>query len=144
MTPRAAVAGAWLFLAAAIGCEIVATVLLGSTEQFTRPLPSAVVVTGYVVSFACLAQALRTLPVSLAYAMWSGIGTAVVALIGVLALGEALSLAKVAGVALIVVGVVVLNLRGGAHGAAEPFGGSAQPVLSGDHLLDEPARRDPA
>jgi multidrug transporter EmrE-like cation transporter len=131
---------AWAFLIAAIASEITATVLLGSTEQFTRLLPSVVVIVGYVLSFAFLAQALRTLPISLAYAMWSGIGTATVALIGVLALGEELSVAKVGGIALIVAGVVVLNL-GGAHGAAEEQ--SAEPVLAGDDLLDESARRDP-
>ncbi|EME20998.1 Ethidium bromide-methyl viologen resistance protein EmrE [Rhodococcus triatomae BKS 15-14] len=132
---------AWAFLIAAIAAEITATVLLGSTEQFTRLLPSVAVIAGYVLSFAFLAQALRTLPVSLAYAMWSGIGTATVALIGVLALGEELSVAKVGGVALIVAGVVVLNV-GGAHGDAGAR--SAEPVLAGDDLLDEPPRRDPA
>lgn len=129
-----AAARAWLFLLGAIGCEITATVLLGSTDQFTRPLPSVVVICGYVLSFAFLAQALRTLPISLAYAMWSGIGTATVALIGVLLLGEDLSIAKVVGVALIVAGVVVLNVRGAGH--------SAEAVPARDDLLDEPARRD--
>ncbi|MGW0174748.1 DMT family transporter [Rhodococcus sp. NPDC003322] len=139
MTARAR---AWAFLAAAITSEIIATVLLASTEQFTRPALSLVVIAGYVTSFACMAQALRTLPVSLTYALWSGIGTAAVAVIGVVLLGEPLSIAKVAGLALIVAGVVVLNLGGDHHDTA--VADSAQAVPPGDHLLDEPAGRDPA
>lgn len=135
---------AWAFLAVAIGSEILATVLLDRTDQFTRPGWSILVVAGYVTSFACLAQALRTLPVSLAYALWSGIGTAVVAMIGVLFLGEDLSVAKVVGLVLIVAGVVILNL-GGAHSPDDPSSdNSAEPVLAGDDLLDESAGRDPA
>ncbi|GAA4475689.1 hypothetical protein GCM10023094_13640 [Rhodococcus olei] len=143
---RAAVPRAWAFLAAAIAFEITATVLLDSTEQFTRPLPSIVVAVGYVTSFTCMAQALRTLPVSLAYALWSGLGTAAVAVIGVLFLGEGLSVAKIAGLALIVAGVVVLNL-GGAAGRSDGTAGddgSAQSVPAGDDLLDESAGPEPA
>lgn len=146
---HAAVPRAWAFLAAAIAFEITATVLLDSTEQFTRPLPSIVVAAGYVTSFTCMAQALRTLPVSLAYALWSGIGAAAVAVIGVLVLGDGLSVAKIAGLALIVAGVVVLDLGGaGGHSGATAQGtgddGSAQSVLAGDDLLDESAGREPA
>lgn len=102
---------AWAFLAGAIACEILATVFLGSTEQFSRPLPTVAVLLGYAISFACMAQALRSLPVSLAYALWSGIGTATVALIGMTFLGERASAAKVLGLVLIIAGVVILNLR---------------------------------
>ncbi|TQF73402.1 multidrug efflux SMR transporter [Rhodococcus spelaei] len=102
---------AWAFLAVAITSEILATVFLGRTEQFTRPLLTAAVLCGYVVSFTCMAQALRALPVSLAYALWSGIGTASVAVIGIAFLGEGLSGWKVLGLVLIIAGVVVLNLR---------------------------------
>ncbi|MFE3291040.1 DMT family transporter [Rhodococcus sp. NPDC059234] len=110
---------AWAFLAVAISSEILATVFLGATEQFTRPLVTIAVLCGYVLSFTCMAQALRALPISLAYALWSGIGTAAVAVIGIVFLGEGLSVAKVAGLLLIVAGVVVLNLRQ-AEPAPEP------------------------
>ena len=91
-----------------------ATTSLKQSEGFTKPLWSVVVVVGYGLSFFLMAQALKTIPVSVAYAVWSGAGTAVVAAIGMVFLGEPVSLMKVAGVALIVAGVVVLN-AGGAH-----------------------------
>jgi multidrug transporter EmrE-like cation transporter len=118
---------AWAFLAAAITCEILATVFLGGTEQFSRPLPTIAVLLGYATSFACLAQALRSLPVSLAYALWSGIGTATVAVIGIAFLGEQASAAKFLGLALIIAGVVILNLR---QPAPELGAESVAPVAS--------------
>ncbi|SEM48527.1 DMT family transporter [Streptacidiphilus jiangxiensis] len=104
-----------LFLALAISSEICATVSLKYTHGFTRLLPSLVVVVGYVASFALLSQALKQIPVSTAYAIWSGAGTAVVAAIGFAFLGEGVNLWKVLGIALIIVGVVALNLGGAAH-----------------------------
>ncbi|WP_395360012.1 DMT family transporter [Streptomyces sp. YH02] len=101
-------------LAGAIAAEIVATTSMKYSEGFTRLLPSIVTGAGYLIAFALLAQALKTLQVGTAYAIWAGVGTAAVAVIGILFLGETLSLAKVAGILLIVAGVVVLNL-GGAH-----------------------------
>ncbi|MFD4180893.1 DMT family transporter [Rhodococcus sp. NPDC058514] len=106
---------AWVFLGGAITCEILATVFLGSTEQFSQPLPTIAVLLGYATSFACMAQALRSLPVSLAYALWSGIGTATVAVIGMTFLDEQASAMKVLGLALIIAGVVILNLRQTVH-----------------------------
>ena len=104
----------YLFLALAIASEICATVSMKLSDGFTRLLPSTVVVVGYLCSFALLSQALKHLPVSTAYAIWSGAGTAVVAAIGFTFLGEGLNLAKAAGVVLIIAGVVALNI-GGAH-----------------------------
>lgn len=104
-----------LFLALAISSEICATVSLKYTHGFTRLLPSIVVVLGYVASFALLSQALKQVPVSTAYAIWSGVGTAVVAAIGFVFLGEGVNLWKVLGIALIIVGVVALNLGGATH-----------------------------
>lgn len=69
---------------------------------------------GYVLSFALLAQTLKTVSVGTAYAIWAGVGTATIATIGMLFLGEGMTVTKAAGIALIIVGVVVLNL-GGAH-----------------------------
>lgn len=105
---------AWLMLAGAIAAEVVATATLKASVGMTRPAPTVIVVAGYILSFVLLAQALRLrLQVSVAYAVWSGVGTAAIALIGALALHEPLTGLKVAGIALIIVGVVVLNLAGG-------------------------------
>ncbi|MBP2581336.1 small multidrug resistance pump [Streptomyces sp. PvR006] len=101
-------------LAGAIAAEVLATTSMKYSEGFSKLWPSLVTGIGYVVAFALLAQALKTLQVGTAYAVWAGAGTAAVAAIGILFLGETLSLAKIAGIALIIAGVVVLNL-GGAH-----------------------------
>ncbi|MFC9337514.1 DMT family transporter [Streptomyces sp. NPDC057020] len=101
-------------LAGAIAAEILATTSMKYSDGFSKLWPSLITGIGYVVAFALLAQALKTLQVGTAYAIWAGVGTAAVAAIGILFLGETLSLAKVAGIALIIAGVVVLNL-GGAH-----------------------------
>ena len=104
----------YVMLGCAIAAEVVATTAMKYSDGFSRPLPSLVTLLGYVVSFALLAQALKTVSIGSAYAIWSGIGTAAVAAIGLALFGEGLSTAKVAGIALIVAGVVVLSL-GGAH-----------------------------
>ena len=105
----------YLFLAIAIGSEICATVSLKYTEGFSRLLPSLIVVAGYGLSFAFLAQALKHIPVSTAYAIWSGVGTAVIAAIGFGVLGESVNAWKLGGIALIIGGVVALNLGGASH-----------------------------
>ncbi|MHA6760407.1 DMT family transporter [Streptacidiphilus sp. PAMC 29251] len=105
----------YLFLAVAIASEICATVSLKYSEGFTRLLPSLVVVAGYGLSFVFLAQALKHIPVSTAYAIWSGVGTAVIAAIGFSFLGESVNAWKLAGIAMIIGGVVALNLGGASH-----------------------------
>ncbi|MER8006355.1 multidrug efflux SMR transporter [Streptomyces sp. NPDC094149] len=104
----------YLLLGVAIAAEVGATTAMKFSEGFSRPVPSLVTVVGYVVSFVLLAQTLKTLSVGTAYAIWSGIGTAAIATIGLLFFGEGMTMTKAAGIALIIVGVVVLNL-GGAH-----------------------------
>jgi len=104
----------YVLLAAAIGAEITATSLLKLSAGFTRLWPSVGVGVGYLLSFVLLAQTLKSVPVSVAYAIWSGAGTAVIAAIGMTLLGEPVSLLKIGGIALIIAGVVALNL-GGAH-----------------------------
>jgi len=103
---------AYLFLLAAIACEVVATSLLKSTQGFTRLWPTVGCLTGYAVAFAFLSQAVKQVPVGVAYAMWSGLGTAAIVAIGVVFLDEPMSATKLLGVALIISGVVLLNLRG--------------------------------
>ncbi|MEV0448183.1 multidrug efflux SMR transporter [Streptomyces sp. NPDC050600] len=101
-------------LAGAIAAEIIATTSMKYSEGFSKLVPSLITGAGYVVAFALLAQALKTLQVGTAYAVWSGVGTAAVAAIGALFLGESMNLAKIVGIVLIVAGVAVLNI-GGAH-----------------------------
>ncbi|GEC04248.1 QacE family quaternary ammonium compound efflux SMR transporter [Streptomyces spinoverrucosus] len=104
----------FLLLAGAIAAEIAATTAMKYSHGFTRLWPSLITALGYVIAFGLLAQTLKTISVGTAYAIWSGVGTAAIAVIGMLFLGEGMTVAKAAGIALIVVGVVVLNL-GGAH-----------------------------
>ncbi|MFJ8282987.1 DMT family transporter [Streptomyces griseoviridis] len=101
----------YLLLGAAIAAEVGATTAMKYTDGFSRLGPSLLTVLGYVVSFALLAQTLKTVSIGSAYAIWSGAGTAA---IGVVFLGEGMTVTKAAGIALIIVGVIVLNL-GGAH-----------------------------
>jgi len=104
---------AYLFLLCAIFAEVVATSLLKSTEGFTRLWPTVVCLGGYAIAFALLAASIsRGMQTDVAYALWSAIGTAAIVLIAVLFLGSPLSLSKVVGVGLIIVGVVTLNLTG--------------------------------
>ncbi|MFD9277673.1 DMT family transporter [Streptomyces mirabilis] len=104
----------YVLLAGAIASEVAATTAMKYSEGFSRLWPSLVTVLGYVIAFVLLAQCLKTVQVGTAYAIWAGAGTAVIAAIGMVFLGEALSFTKVAGILLIIGGVVVLNL-GGAH-----------------------------
>ena len=101
-----------VLLALAITIEVGATISLRYSDGFTRPLPSAIVVVGYVLSFYLLALVLRDISVSTAYAVWAGAGTAAVAIIGMAVLGEPATAVKLGAIALIVVGVIALNLSG--------------------------------
>lgn len=105
----------WLLLA--IGTEVVATSALKASDGFTRILPSVVVVAGYAASFYFLSLSLRDIPLGVVYAVWSGIGTAAIALIGILFFQETLGWAGIAGIVLIVLGVVLLNVSG-AHNSS--------------------------
>ena len=98
---------AWLALA--IGSEIVATVSLKLSDGFTKPAPSVVVVAGYALSFYALSITLRTIPLGIVYAIWSGVGTAAIVVIGLFLFRETLDVVKVVGIGLIIAGVVTLN-----------------------------------
>ena len=103
---------AWIYLSAAIASEVVGTVFLRFTDGFTRPAPSILVVVTYAASLWLTALALRELEISLAYAVWAGVGTAAVAVIGMAAMGESVNGLKLASIALVIGGVVGLNLSG--------------------------------
>ena len=104
----------YLFLGAAILLEIFSTSMLKLSMGFTKLIPSVVFVVGMSSSFYVLSKALNLIPLSIAYAIWSGIGTALTALIGVYIWKEELSMTAVIGIALIVIGVILLNLKGAA------------------------------
>lgn len=99
-------------LLAAIAAEVAASAALPRTEGFTNPRWTVFVVSGYAVSIWLLALVVRNLPVSTAYAIWAGLGTAAVAVIGAVWLGESLNPLKIASLGMIISGVVVLNLQG--------------------------------
>ena len=100
----------WLYLLVAIVAEVIATSALKASATFTRPWPSALVIAGYGVAFYFLSRALETVPVGIAYAIWSGVGILLITVIAWLVYGQALDLPALVGLALIVAGVVVLNL----------------------------------
>ena len=105
---------AYLFLLIAISLEVLGTSLLGVTEGFSRFWPTAACLGSYAGAIFALARTVQDIPIGVTYAIWSGLGTAAIVTIGVIALGEAITPAKALGVALVIGGVVVLNL-GGAH-----------------------------
>ena len=100
----------WLFLLVAIISEVTATSALKSADGFTRLWPSCVVVIGYASAFYFLSLTLKSIPVGIAYAIWSGVGTALVILVAWAFMGQKLDLPSVVGIVLIVTGVLVLNI----------------------------------
>lgn len=102
----------FISLILAITFEVVATSSLKASAGFSRLLPSVVVVGGYAAAFYLLSISLKTISVSVAYAIWSGLGTTGVVLVGTVLFHEKLTVAQVAGIALIIAGVVVLNSFG--------------------------------
>jgi small multidrug resistance pump len=100
----------WFYLAIAIAAEIVATTALKASEGFSRLYPSIFTCIGYGIAFYCLALALRTIPVGVAYAIWSGAGIVAISIIGYVLFRQSLDFAAVTGIGLIVAGVIVLNV----------------------------------
>ena len=100
----------WILLAIAIVSEVIATSCLKAAEGFTRLWPSLVVVVGYLLAFYFLSLTLKTIPVGVAYAIWSGVGVVLIALSGWLFLGQSLDMPAVIGLSLIVAGVFVINV----------------------------------
>ncbi len=98
----------WVYLGIAILSEVVGTSALKLADGFRRPVPTAVVIVAYGIAFWCLSLTLRTMPVGIAYAVWSGIGIALIALIGWVFLKQPLDVPAIAGIALIAAGAVLL------------------------------------
>jgi small multidrug resistance pump len=104
----------YVTLVGAILAEVLGTTSMKFSDGFTRLWPSLGTAVGYAVAFVLLAQTLKTMSVGTAYAIWSGLGTATIAVIGMAFLGEAANAARIGGILLVIAGVVLLNL-GGAH-----------------------------
>lgn len=100
----------WTFLGIAILGEVIATSALKASDGFSRLAPSIVVAVGYMVAFYFLSLALRAIPVGVAYAIWAGLGVVLVAAISWVVYGQKLDFAAIAGMALIIAGVAVMNL----------------------------------
>lgn len=101
---------AWLYLGIAIIAEVLGTIALKYCEGFTKLTPSVLVIIGYAVSFYCLSKVLNQIPVSIAYAVWSGAGVALVGFISWIWLDQKLDTAALIGIGLIILGVIVINL----------------------------------
>jgi len=102
---------AYLYLAIAIGAEVIATSALKATDGFTRLVPTMIMGVGYLVSFYFLSLTLRTLSTGIAYAVWSGVGIILIALIAWILYGQKLDLTAMIGMALIIVGVYIVTVH---------------------------------
>ncbi|HAM79507.1 quaternary ammonium compound efflux SMR transporter QacH [Ornithinibacillus bavariensis] len=106
----------YLFLALAIVGELIGSSLLKASEGFSKPFPTIGVIIAFVGCFFFLSLSLKTIPLNTAYAIWSGIGIIATTIISVLIWKEKINAASIAGIILIIVGVVILNLFGPGHG----------------------------
>jgi len=104
----------YLLLSLAIAAEVVGTSLLKSTEGFTKLWPTLASLGSYAVAFYLLSRTVEKLEVGMVYALWSGVGTVIIVVVGMLFLNEPITAMKVFGIGLVVAGAVILNL-GGAH-----------------------------
>ena len=100
----------YIYLGIAIVCEVIATSALKASDGFSRLLPSVVTAIGYAAAFYFLSLTLKTIPVGIAYALWSGVGVVLIAIIGGVAFQQRLDLPAYVGLGLIIAGVLVLNL----------------------------------
>lgn len=100
----------WLILGIAIVAETIATSAMKACEGFTKTIPSIIVVVGYAIAFYCLSLTLKSIPVGVAYAIWSGVGIVLISLAGWIIFGQKLDAAAMIGMALIIAGVVIMNV----------------------------------
>ena len=105
----------WTYLALAILLEVAGTTCMKLSDGFTKMVPSILLFVFYTLSFGMLTLALKRIDVSIAYAVWSGVGTALIATVGVLWFREPMTALKLISLGLIIIGVVGLNLGGGTH-----------------------------
>lgn len=100
----------FLYLFIAIIAEVFATSALKASEQFSKPIPSIIVVVGYLIAFYFLSLTLKTIPVGIAYALWSGVGIVLVSGAGYFLYKQTLDLPALLGIGLIILGVIVINV----------------------------------
>lgn len=100
----------FLFLIIAIIFEIIATTTLKKSEEFTKLIPSIITIVGYCGAFYFLSFAIRTIPVGIAYAIWSGVGIVLITIIGAIFFKQMPDLAAIIGTSLILIGVIVINI----------------------------------
>ncbi|MCQ9616965.1 SMR family transporter [Paenalcaligenes niemegkensis] len=101
---------AWVYLSIAIAAEIIATTALKSSESFTRLWPSLITALGYGIAFYFLSLSLRSIPIGIAYAVWSGVGIVAISIIAWIVFKQQLDLPALLGIGLIVAGVLVINI----------------------------------
>jgi small multidrug resistance pump len=106
---------AWVYLLIAILLEVCGTTCMKLSQGFTKPVPSGLMFVFYFACFAAFTMALKRIEVGTAYAIWSGVGTALIAAIGCLYFKESVTTLKIVGLLLIISGVVALNLEGNTH-----------------------------
>ncbi len=100
----------FVYLSLAIVAEVVATSALKASEEFTKPWPTVLVIAGYAFAFYMLSFAFRTIPMGIAYAIWSGVGIALISIVGIIIFQQSLDWPAVTGIAMIVAGVAIINL----------------------------------
>ena len=100
----------WVYLFLAIMSEVIATASLKSTEGFTKPIPSIIVLVGYCAAFYFLSLTLDTISIGVAYAIWSGVGVATITIVSFFLYDQKIDLAGILGIGLIIAGVIVLRL----------------------------------
>ena len=100
----------YLFLIAAILCEVIGTSFLKRTEQFTKPFPTIVFIVFLALSFFLLSHALKGIPIGIAYAIWSAAGIVIISLVGYFVYNESLDFPAILGIAFIVIGVIIINV----------------------------------
>ncbi|WJN58983.1 multidrug efflux SMR transporter [Pseudomonas sp. SO81] len=106
----------YLYLAIAIVAEVIATTALKAVEGFSKPLPLILVVIGYGIAFWMLSLVMKSIPVGVTYAIWSGLGIVLISITGLVIYGQKLDLAALAGIGLIIAGVLVIQLFSGSTG----------------------------
>ncbi len=101
---------AYLYLAIAIVAEVIATSALKASEEFTKVMPSLIVIAGYGTAFYCLSLVLRSIPLGITYAIWSGVGIALITVIGAVVFRQMLDTPAMIGIGFIIAGVVIINV----------------------------------
>ena len=105
----------YFFLGGAIVCEVIGTLLLPATQNFTRIVPTVTMILCYAIAFYCLTFAIREIPIAIVYAIWSGIGVFLIAVFSAFFYKQLLQWQAIVGLALIVSGVVLVNLFSSSH-----------------------------